>query len=218
MNNIKTILLILFCNLSVLISSSAENKTAGIWTEIAVSKTIRSFVLGVNSEVMTKENGRTLDRIGLGFKADYQFLKWLNTGVGFEFIDFKRISYYELKGRYYIQLEPLFHFSNFFCSFRERLQFTRSMEPQYNSPDFFYWRNRFEVFYKKSSWKVEPILNLEQWYRIGDYDHRITTGYRISIGANFHPGPKHKIKAYGMITDGTIISQVLVGLTYILKL
>ncbi len=218
MNNIKIVILITIVNLSVINLSKAENKTSGIWMEVAASKTIHSFVLGVNSELMTKENGRMLDRIGLGFKVDYHLLKWLNTGIGVEFIDFKRTSYYELKGRYYFQFEPFWNFSNFVCSLRERIQLTSTTEPQYNSPDFYYWRNRLEIFYQKKNWKVEPILDLEQWYHIGDFDHSITTGYRISMGANFHPGPTQKIKVYGMLTDGTIISRVMIGLSYELKL
>ncbi len=218
MNRIKTIILVIFFSLAGAIVSKATDKTTGIWIDMAVTKKVHSFILGITSEVLTKNDWTTLERVGLGCKADYPLFKWLNAGVAFSFLDFKRTGYYELKERYYVQLEPFWHISNFYFSFRERLQL--SVSPKYRdlSPDSYYWRNRFEAYYKPGASKLEPLVNFEEWYHIGDYNHSITTGYRISLGANYRPTPREKFKIYGMLTDGTIISQYIVGVSCEFKL
>ena len=218
MNKIKIQFFLLLLSMAVSGVLKAADNTAGIWTEMAASKRVHSFVFGVTSELLTKENSSALERVGIGLKADYSLLKWMNAGVGYSLIDFKRTDYFELKDRYYVQLEPLWHFSNFMCSLRERLQVTVAPNSKTNAPDSYYWRNRFELFYSKNRWKVEPILDMETWYHFGEYKRSITEGYRISMGANIHPGAHQKVKIYGMLTDGTIIGQYIFGVSYEVKL
>lgn len=218
MNNIKILFFLLLLSLTGTAASKAADKTAGIWTEMSASKRVRSFVFGLTSEVLTKENSSTLERVGIGLKADYSLFKWMNAGVGYSLMDFKKTGYFELKDRFYMQLEPLWHFSNFVCSLRERLQVTITPNAKTEIPDSYYWRNRFELFYRKNPWKVEPILDMETWYHFGEYKRSITEGYRISMGANIRPVANQKVKIYGMLTDGTIISQYIFGVSYELKL
>ncbi len=218
MNNIKIIFVLLLSGIASTRVSKAADKTAGIWTEMAASKKVHSFVFGLTSEVLTRENSSTLERVGVGLKADYSLLKWMNAGVGYSLMDFKKTGYFELKDRFYMQLEPLWKFSNFICSLRERLQVTVTPSAKTNVPDSYYWRNRLEIFYKKNPWKVEPILDMETWYHFGEYRRSITEGYRISMGANIHPDAHQKVKVYGMLTDGTIISQYIFGVSYEFRL
>ena len=190
----------------------------GVWLDYSVVKKIRSATFGILGEFYTINNSSKIDRISLGLKGDYQFLPWLNAGTGYTLIHFYRPGYNEFADRFYFQLEPSWHHSDFYFSFRERMQMTIYPETQTNEVSSYYWRNRLEIVYKHNSSKIEPLMDLESLYRIGDAKFHPTIGYRVILGVNYHPTKNQKIKLYGMLTDGSIIAQYILGINYEFKL
>ncbi len=211
------VFIVLFCA-SGMTKILAGDKDFGVWLDLAATKKIRSATLGLVSEILTRENSNTLNRISIGLKGDYSFLPWLSAGAGYNLINFYRTGYQELADRFYFQVVPSWRYSNFYFSFRERLQVTMFPETRTNAQNSFYWRNRFEISYKENSCKFEPVMDLESLYHLGESGHNPNAGYRIIVGTNYCPSKNQKIKIYGMLTDGTIVSQYIFGVSCEFKL
>jgi hypothetical protein len=98
------------------------------------------------------------------------------------------------------------------------MQITLYPETRTNAITSYYWRNRLEIVYKHKAAKIEPLIDVEFLHRIGDINFHPTVGYRITLGANFHPTTSQKIKFYGMYTDGSIVAQYILGISYEIRL
>jgi hypothetical protein len=196
----------------------AKKNDSGVWLDLAATKKIHSTTIGLVSEIYTRNNSSTLDRLSIGLKGDYSFLPWLSAGTGYVLIDFFRAGYRELADRFYLQVVPSWRCDNFSFSFRERLQMTIFPESRTNAPNSLYWRNRFESSYKENSWKFEPLIDLESMYFFGDNNQIPRIGYRFIIGSNYYPSVNQKIKIYGMLTDGSIVCQYIFGISYEFRL
>jgi hypothetical protein len=210
-------LIVLFCIAGVSEIFAKENDF-GVWMDLSATKKIRSANLGIISEIYTKDNSGTLDRISIGLKGDYAVLPWLSAGTGYVLIDFFRAGYRELADRFYLQLLPSWRRDNFSFSFRERLQLTIFPETRTNAANMLYWRNRFESSYKENSWKFEPLIDLESMYYFGHNNQIPRIGYRFIVGTNYYPSGNQKIKIYGMLTDGSIVAQYVFGVSYEFRL
>ena len=218
MNKRKILVSFLLFNLFGITGISAKKNDFGVWIDYSATKKICSVSFGFLGEIYTRDNSSKMDRVSFGLKGDYQFLPWLSAGTGYVLINFYRDGYNELADRLYFQLEPSWHNSDFYFSFRERMQMTLYPETHTNAPTSYYWRNRLEVVYKHNSSKIEPVTDIETLYRFGDFNHSLTNGYRLTLGVFYHPTKNQKIKFYGMITDGTIVAQYVVGINYEIKL
>ena len=190
----------------------------GMWIDFAAMKKFHDASFGVVGEFYTRANNSSIDRTSIGIKGEYAILSWLNTGAGITWMNFKRPGYLELRQRFYFQLEPAWKFSDFKFSFRERFQGTFYPETRTGTPAAYYWRNRFEASYRKSDWKLEPLIDLESLYLINGYDSNIFDEYRYILGVKYHPTKKHKVKCYGMFTNGTTLKRFLLGISYELQL
>jgi hypothetical protein len=214
----KTFILFFLFSLLGISKVSAKENDFGVWLDLAATRKFHSATFGLISEIYTKDNSSTFERLSIGLKGDYALYPWLSAGTGYILMDFFRAGYRELSDRFYFQAVPSWHYHNFSFSFRERMQITLYPETRTNGPTTYYWRNRFEASYKKNAWKWEPLIDLEQFYRFGDFSHNLTDGYRIIVGTNYCPSPNQKIKIYGMLTDGSIVSQYVFGVAYEIKL
>ena len=183
---------------------NAKENDFGVWFDYSATKKIRSVTFGILGEFYTIDNSSRIDRISLGLKGDYQFLPWLSAGAGNVVINFYRVGYIELADRIYFQLEPSWHHSDFYFSFRERMQITLYPETRTNALTSYYWRNRLEIVYKHNESRIEPLTDFESLVRMGAANFSPTLGYRISVGLNYHPSKNQKIKFYGMYTDGSM--------------
>lgn len=214
----RILVLFLLFNLLGITKISAKVNDFAVWNDYSAVKKIRSATFGIFGEFYTIDNSSRIDRISLGLKGDYQFLPWLSAGTGYTLINFYRIGFNELADRLYIQLEPSWHHSDFYFSLRERMQSTMYPETHIHAANSNYWRNRLEIVYKHNSSKIEPLIDLESLYRIGDPNFHPTIGYRVVFGVNYHPTKNQKIKLYGMLTDGSNVAQYIVGINYEFKL
>lgn len=196
----------------------AKKNDSGVWLDMSASKKIHSATVGFISEIYTKNNSSTLDRLSIGLKGDYSFRPWLSAGTGYVLIDFFRTGYRELADRFYFQVVPSWRRDNFSFSFRERLQLTIFPETRTNAENMLYWRNRFESSYKENLWKFEPLIDLESMYYFGSNNQIPKIGYRFIVGSNYYPSANQKIKIYGMLTDGSIVCQYIFGISYEFRL
>jgi hypothetical protein len=215
---IKIVAITLLFYFSGMTSAFAKKNDFGVWLDLAATKKIHSATFGLISEIYTRNNSSTLDRLSIGLKGDYQFLPWLSAGAGNVVINFFRAGYTELADRFYLQVEPSWHHSHFYCTFRERMQITLFPQTRTDALSSYYWRNRLEIIYKHDSSKIEPLTDLETLVRLGDANFTPTLGYRVTLGFNYHPTFNQKIKVYGMLTDGSIVSQYIFGVSYEFRL
>ena len=218
MNIRKILLTILLFNLLGISTTTAKVNDSGIWIDYSAIKKFHSATFGLVGEFYTIDNTSKVDRLSFGLKGDYQFRPWLSAGAGYMLINFFRVGYTELSDRIYFQVEPSWHRSDFYFSFRERFQMTLFPETRTNALSSYYWRNRLEIVYKHNSSKIEPLTDLETLVRLGEPGFSPTLGYRISVGLNYHPTKNQKIKFYGMLTDGSIVCQYVIGVGYEIKL
>lgn len=196
----------------------AKKNDFGIWTDFAAIKKIHATTLGLTGEVFTKENSSTLDRMSIGLKGDYPLFSWLSAGAGFSLLNFYRDDYQELAERFYLQAVPTLHFNKLLIGFRERIQMTLYPETRTNALTSLYWRNRLEMTYTDSSWKFEPLTYFETFLHLDQHPSVYQSGYRFTLGTNYRLSDHQKIKIYGMLTDGTTVSQYILGLSYEFRL
>jgi hypothetical protein len=188
------------------------------WIDLTAVKKYHAATFGLVGEIYTKQNSSTLERVSLGVKGDYSIYHWLSAGAGFLFMEFKHPGEYELRKRFYFQVEPSWQHANLAFSFRERVQITQYPESPMNLPASKLWRNRFEVCYKDHNWRLEPLINLETLYLLEQFNLGNFTEMRYSVGANYHLTANQKIKFYGLFTESTILNRFIIGVFYELKL
>jgi hypothetical protein len=214
----KILIAFLLFNLIGISEINAKENDFGVWFDYSATKKFHNATFGILGEFYTFDNSNKVDRLSFGLKGDYQFLPWLSAGAGYVLINFYRVGYTELADRFYFQVEPSWHHSDFYFSFRERIQITAFPETRTNALNSYYWRNRLEIVYKHNSSKIEPLTDLETLVRMGEATFTPTLGYRISVGLNYHLTKNQKIKLYGMLTDGSIVCQYIMGVGYEIKL
>jgi hypothetical protein len=214
----KTLTLLLLLLFSGKFSLHAKENDFGVWLDFSVMKKFHKAAFGVVGEFYTRANSSSIDRTSIGFKGDYAIRPWLLAGAGYTWMNFKRPGYLELRERFYFQLLPILRYSNFNFYIRERLQGTLYLESRTGTPNAYYWRNRIEVGYRKTSWKLEPLISAESLYLIKGYDHNIFDEFRFIAGVNYHPNRNQIIKCYGMLTDGKTLNRFLFGLSYDIRL
>ena len=188
-------------------SAFSKKNDFGVWLDLSATKKIHAATFGLISEIYTRNNSSTLDRVSIGLKGDYQFLPWLSAGAGNVVINFFRAGYTELADRIYFQVEPSWHLSHFYYTFRERMQITLFPETRTDALSSYYWRNRLEIIYKHDSSKIEPLTDLETLVRLGDANFTPTLGYRVTLGINYHPKLNQKIKIYGIYDKYIIVNN-----------
>ena len=95
----KRLIILLLTFVGVVTGVCAQGNDFGMWYELGADKKLsRQWSLGVESELRTRNNTRTLDRWSVGVSAEYKVLKWLKVSAGYTFLydnnmeemDFKR--------------------------------------------------------------------------------------------------------------------------------
>ena len=119
----------------------------------AEKKINKQWSIGVEADLRTRNNFKTMDRWGVGVGASYKFNKWLKADAGYKLLDYNmhekisyktsgdynhwRPSYWGLKHRVYAGLTGSYKFSNNIkLSLRERWQYTYRPEKTVKRWDF----------------------------------------------------------------------------------
>ncbi len=131
----------------------------GLLMELEASKKItRQFSVGVEADLRTRNNFKTMDRWSLGIGASYKFNKWLKVDGGYKLLNSNnresitynyntdgsilgynnwRPSYWGIKHRVYASVTGTYKFSNNIrLSLRERWQYTYRPEKTVTRWDF----------------------------------------------------------------------------------
>ena len=115
---------------------------AGLWTELGAEKKIsKKFSIGLEADLRTRNNLKTMDRWSLGLAAEYKPIKYLKLGAGYSLLNnnFRedisyntdgsynnwRPSYWGIRHRFNASVTGTYKFSNNLrISLRERWQYT----------------------------------------------------------------------------------------------
>jgi len=218
MTDKKTIILLfllMFAGINKIIAEETDTRT---WIDLFATKKIHSATVGLIGEIYTINHNTSLERTSIGLKGDYAFFSWLSAGTGYVLVNFKHPGYHELANRFYFQAEPSWHLSGFFFSLRERLQITLYPTTINNEVDSYFWRNRFEVCFKKGEKKLEPLISIETLYLINHIETNPISEIRYTLGTYYHFAKNQKFKFYGMFTEGTHLDRYILGVVYDIKL
>lgn len=210
----KTLTLLFLLLFSGKLTSYAKEKDSGIWLDFAAVKKIQKLSLGVVGEFYTRANSTSIDRISVGFKGEYRILHWLNGGAGITWMNFKLPGFVERRQRFYFQVEPYWKYSDFTFFLRERLQCTLYPESNTNYPSVYYWRNRFEIVYRRQNSRFEPLASIESLYHLQKVETKHFDEFRLILGANYHFAIHQKVKCYGMMTSSATLNRFLLGISY----
>ena len=119
----------------------------------AEKKITKQLSVGIEADLRTRNNFKTMDRWSVGIGATYKFNKWLKADAGYKLLDYNmhekisyktsgdynhwRPSYWGLKHRVYAGLTGSYKFSNNIkLSLRERWQYTYRPEKTVQRWDF----------------------------------------------------------------------------------
>lgn len=167
----------------------------GMNYELGVEKKLtRKWNIGAEAELRTRNNTRTLDRLGLSLGAEYKIMKGVKVAAGYTFLydnnkeelDLKRDgfrynkytpSYWGVQHRFYMGVSGSFDWQRLSIGLRERWQFTRRMEATDKKYDFDeeIWtsvkaknknvlRSRLQMGYNIAHCKFDPTASVELFH------------------------------------------------------
>ena len=142
-NVIRALLVLITYHLS-LFTSPAQSEGGLIIGGELEKKIDRKWSLGLEADLRTRNDFKTMDRWGIGVGVDYKFSTWLKAGAGYSLLDYNmrekvehyttekgnakihwRPSYWGVKHRFNVSLTASHKFSNGLkFSLRERWQYT----------------------------------------------------------------------------------------------
>ena len=81
-------LLCVLCTMAFsLLTAGAQSDDFGMWYEIGAEKKLnKKWSVGVEGELRTRNNTRTLDRWSGGISAEYKIIKGLKASAGYTFL------------------------------------------------------------------------------------------------------------------------------------
>ena len=209
-----TIILIILLVIFTLNHLTAKDNDSGIWVDLSAIKNIRSLTFGFLGEFHTYEYNKSIERIAIGGKFDWQLTPWISTGLGYMLMNFVHPDANEIRERLYFQLSPEWNTSRFNFNFRERIQVTLYPEAKTKTPAASFWRNRFETIYKGNGWKLEPLTSIEALYHLQGLGLKYFEEVRLTLGANYLMSQHQRLKVYGMYTNGIVQNRYLLGIVY----
>ena len=139
--------------LSITLPLSAQSEGGLIVGAEAEKKVDKKLSIGIEADMRTRNDFKTVDRWNFGIGASYKFTKWLKGDVGYNLLDqnfrekisykasgdlnHRRPSYWGLKHRLHASLTGSYKFSNNIkLSLRERWQYTYRPEKTVQRWDF----------------------------------------------------------------------------------
>ena len=218
----------------------------GIWTSIEAQKKIdKKLTVGVEAELRTRNNSKTVDRRSGSLSATYKLLPWLKAGVSYTFIrdnnqekityhsdgtyNNRRPSYWGNRHRFSADLTGSLKLGDFEFSLRERWQYT--YRPEVTTTRYDYDNEKWEDTTVKEKNKHVLRSRLQVEY---DIPHSKITPYasvelyngwklqktRYTLGADWKIAKQHTIGAfyrYQSVQDDDDPNRHILGLSYKFK-
>lgn len=204
---------------------SAQLKDYGIWSSATLEKKYKKFNLEITGELRTFNNTQDINRMSIQFISTYNF-KFLNLGLGYQFIYFHDIEYndYQPRQRYIGFLTGKKSFGNFQISLRERVQRTIKDERDRIKPDGTYdtykinpewdWRNRIKFSYYFKNTPFTTSLSFESFYILNNPDgDNYFNKLRYTLGFDYKLSKKHNLEIYGLIDKDINVKNPII--TYV---
>ena len=188
-------LLCVLCTMAFsLLTAGAQSDDFGMWYEIGAEKKLnKKWSVGVEGELRTRNNTRTLDRWSGGISAEYKIIKGLKASAGYTFLSDNNKeeltmksdglrpnkwmpSYWGARHRLNVSLTGSVDWGRLNVSLRERWQYTYRPAVDGKKYDFDEeaWksvkgkgknvlRSRLQLSYDFPNWKFDPYANVEMF-------------------------------------------------------
>ena len=213
----KRLICVLYTMAASLLTVGAQGDDFGMWYEIGAEKKLnKQWSVGLEGELRTRNNTRTLDRWSAGIAAEYKIIKGLKASVGYTFLsdnnreefDLKSDglrpnkwtpSYWGVRHRVNFSLQGSTAWGRLGVSLRERWQYTYRPEASGRKYDFDEeaWkavkgkgrnvlRSRLQVEYDIPHWKLDPTASVEMFNAGHGVDKM-----RYQVGVDYKYRKKH---------------------------
>lgn len=195
----------------------------GLLMELGAEKKInKKLTVGVEADLRTRNNFKTMDRWSLGIGADYKLTKWLKASAGYTMLHthFRegismnssglynnwRPSYWGVRHRFHASLTGSYKFSNNIkLSLRERWQYTYRPEKSVERWDFD--NSQWETITRSGKGKNQLRSRLQVSYdkkralvepyaSVELYNSWAIEKVRYTVGADFHLSKQHTVGAF----------------------
>jgi len=192
--------------------NSKENY--GTWTTFGINTKFHKWEFGTDTELRTVYFVRLINRWSLGVSADYNLLKQLKVGLGYQFMneldynpDYSK--YYFFRNRFNATATGKIKFLNFNISLRERLQLTQKEQrtmldgtvDTYSINPALVWRNRLLLAYNIPHCKITPSVSVESFYKLNDPNVNSFDSFRYSLSFDYKINKHNSIELYGVINS-----------------
>ena len=216
----KRLLFILFASHFSLFAANAQSDDFGLDFSLEAEKKLsKKWSLGLEAEVRTRDNTKTMDRWSGGLSAEYKITKWLKASAGYNFLydNNEKINYLDngkiknethywgVRHRFNVSLTASQKFGNFKFSLRERWQYTYRPEKTadrwdavdeewhshtYSGKGKNVLRSRFQVEYDKKGLALTPYANVEF------FNAWSLQKTRFNVGVDWKLSKQHAVGAF----------------------
>ncbi len=229
MNNINKIFTTFFLLItSQILFSQAEN--FGTWTTLSIEKKINKWDLSTETELRTVYYIRLIERWSLGVSADYNLIKPIKIGIGYDLmskLDTKYLNY-QLRNRVNGFVSGKFKISDFSFTLRERVQVTTKDESgrikddetidTYNINPEWSWRNRLQMSYNIPDFKITPSISAESFYQLNNPDGNSFDNLRIILSFAYKYKKHNLFELYGVhnteFDSDDALGKYVLGMSY----
>lgn len=193
----------------------------------AEKKLGKQWAVGLEAELRTRNDFKTMDRWSVGLGTSYKFNKWLKADAGYtllntnfrEDISYKasgdynnwRPSYWGIRHRLHFSLTGTYKFANDLrLSLRERWQYTYRPEQTVTRWDFdnSWWEDKVRTAKSKNQLRSRLQLEYDKkkslltpYASIELYNAWKTEKIRYTIGTELHPAKNHVLDVFYRYQD-----------------
>ena len=192
---------------------TAQKENYGTWTSIGLQKKMDKWNFEAETELRTICYVELINRWSLGLNADYDLLKNLKIGAGYQFLNVldKKYSNYQFRNRFNMSATGKIKLNDFTFSLRQRVQVTQKDESNridddgnidyYKVNPEWSWRNRLETKYNIPHCKVTPGVSVESFYQLNNPDGNSFENLRYILSFDYKINKKNNIAFYSLVNS-----------------
>ena len=192
---------------------TAQNERYGTWTSIGIEKKLNKWNFGAETELRTVCYLRLINRWSLGLSADYDLLKQLKVGAGYQLMNTLDTKYlnYQIRNRFNASATGKLNLSHFTFKLRERIQVTKKDDSKrikdddsidtYKIDPEWSWRSRLQISYRIPHCKVTPAFSAESFYQLNNPDGNAFDNMRYTLSFDYKINKRKNIEIYGLINS-----------------
>ena len=201
---------------------------AGLWMELGAEKKLsRQFSVGLEADLRTRNNLKTIDRWSIGLATEYKPFKYLKLGAGYTLLDnhFRedisynasgsynnwRPSYWGVRHRFNVSVTGTYKFqNNLRISLRERWQWTYRPETTVRRWDFdnAWWEDKVRAGKGKNQLRSRLQLEYDKkgalftpYANVEFYHAWAVEKVRYTVGVDYNPSRQHTFGIFYRFQD-----------------